>query len=63
MSKFTQPQQSDAFYEEHRGKPFFSDLTAYMGSDVCTGMELVADNAITKFRDVLGPTSSQEAKQ
>lgn len=62
MSKFTQPQQSDEFYEEHRGKPFFSDLTAYMGSDVVTGMELVADNAITKFRDVLGPTSSQEAK-
>jgi len=37
-------------YAEHRGKPFFSDMAAYMGSDVVTGMELVAENAISSFR-------------
>ena len=33
-----------------------------MQSDVCTGMELVGDNAIERFRDILGPTDSAEAK-
>ena len=50
-------------YEAHKGKPFFSDLSAYMQSDVVTGMELVADNAIDNFRAILGPTDSAEAKR
>jgi len=62
MSKFTQAQHADNFYSEHRGKPFFSDLCAFMQSDVVTGMELVADNAISKFRDIIGPTDANEAK-
>jgi nucleoside-diphosphate kinase len=33
-----------------------------MQSDICTGMELVAEDAVTRFRDVIGPTNSQEAK-
>ena len=34
-----------------------------MQSDVVTGMELVNENAIHKFRSVLGPTNSAEAKK
>jgi nucleoside-diphosphate kinase len=34
-----------------------------MQSDVCTGMELVAEDAVTRFRDLLGPTNAYEAKQ
>jgi nucleoside-diphosphate kinase len=63
MSKFTSPAHADQFYQEHRGKPFFADLTSFMQSDVVTGMELVAENAVQRFRDVIGPTSTQEAKQ
>lgn len=33
-----------------------------MQSDICTGMELVAEDAVTRFREVIGPTNSQEAK-
>ena len=62
MSKFHQAQQSDEFYAEHRGKPFFSDLCNYMASDVVTGMELVNENAISGFREVIGPTDPAEAK-
>jgi nucleoside-diphosphate kinase len=66
MSKFTRTQLAEQFYQEHRGKPFFSDLTAFMQSDVVTGMELVSENAISKFRDLMGPkqtsSSIQEAK-
>ncbi len=63
MSKFQGPQLAELFYEQHRGKPFFSDLSAFMQSDVVTGMELVNENAIHKFRDVIGPTDSAEAKK
>ena len=62
MSKFSQAQHADEFYAEHRGKPFFSDLCNYMASDVVTGMELVKENAISTFRDVIGPTDPAEAK-
>jgi nucleoside-diphosphate kinase len=34
-----------------------------MTSDVCIGMELVSDNAVKKWRDVIGPTNSTVAKQ
>lgn len=34
-----------------------------MGSDVVTGMELVKENAVASFRDLMGPTNSQDAKQ
>lgn len=63
MSKFGSPQLAEQFYEQHKGKPFFSDLTAFMQSDVVTGMELVNENAIKRFRDVLGPTNSADAKK
>lgn len=33
-----------------------------MQSDVCTGMELVCDSAVSRFRDVLGPTDAAAAK-
>jgi nucleoside-diphosphate kinase len=34
-----------------------------MTSDVCIGMELVSDNAVKKWRDVIGPTNTAVAKQ
>lgn len=62
MSKFTSTPQAEQFYAEHKGKPFFSDLTAFMQSDVVTGMELVKENAVASFRDLVGPTQTSEAK-
>ena len=62
MSKFATPSHTDEFYAEHKGKPFFADLSSFMQSDVSTGMELVAENAIQKFRDLLGPRESATAK-
>ena len=53
---------TDEFYAEHKGKPFFADLSSFMQSDVAIGMELVAEGAIGKFREVLGPTNSSAAK-
>ena len=33
-----------------------------MQSDVCTGLELVGENAVERFRELLGPTDSADAK-
>lgn len=62
MSKFTS-ETAAQFYAEHVGKAFFPNLSAAMTSDVCIGLELVSDNAIKKWRDVIGPTNSNVAKQ
>jgi len=62
MSKFSKSALTDEFYAEHMGKPFFSDLSAFMQSDVVTGMELVGENAIGKWRGAMGPTNTATAK-
>ena len=62
MSKFTEDSSND-FYGEHKGKPFFPNLQSFITSDVVVGMELVADNAIDKWRQLIGPTNTQKAKQ
>ena len=49
MSKFT-PQTCAQFYAEHVGKPFYPNLESAMCSDVCIGMELVACDAVNKWR-------------
>jgi len=55
-------EQAQGFYAEHKGKPFFGDLTAFMSSDVIVGLELVADSAVEKWRELIGPTNSLTAR-
>lgn len=50
------------FYEEHQGKSFFPNLQQFMCSDVAVGMELVAGNAVTKWREAIGPTNTERAR-
>jgi len=61
MAKMTQAQARN-FYAEHQGKPFYEDLTTFMSGDVVIGMELVAENAVAKWREVMGPTNSHNAR-
>lgn len=51
------------FYAEHEGKPFYENLTNFMSSDYAVGLELVSEDAIQKWRTLIGPTNPQEAKQ
>ncbi len=53
--------QAEAFYGVHKGKPFFDDLIAYMtsGPVVCSVLE--GDNAIAKYREIMGATDPSEA--
>jgi nucleoside-diphosphate kinase len=56
-------QAAGKFYGEHEGKSFYPTLISFMTSDYSVGMELVANNAITKWRTFIGPTNSLKAKQ
>jgi nucleoside-diphosphate kinase len=62
MSRFTEATAS-IFYGEHKGKPFYPNLQAFITSDVIVGMELVAESAIEKWRGLIGPTNTLVAKQ
>jgi nucleoside-diphosphate kinase len=62
MTRFS-PETAGQFYGEHKGKPFYNDLMNFVTSDVVTGLEIVAENAVEKWRQVIGPTRSSQAKQ
>ena len=62
MTRFS-PESAGQFYAEHRGKGFFNDLMQFVTSDVVTGMELVAENAVERWRQTIGPTRTFQAKQ
>lgn len=55
--------QKDAerFYAVHRDKPFFGELTAYMASGPVVVSVLEGDNAITRYRDLMGATNPEKA--
>lgn len=61
MSKFSADTAAQ-FYAEHRDKPFFPNLSQFITSDVVIGMELVANNAVTAWRQLIGPTNTVTAK-
>lgn len=49
MSRF-HPASAGEFYGEHKGKPFYGGLVDFMTSDVVTGLEMVSENAIERWR-------------
>ena len=53
--------QAEGFYEVHRGKSFFEELTTFMSSGVCMPMVLEKDNAVETFRILIGATNPAEA--
>lgn len=61
MTKFSLRDAQD-FYAEHRGKPFFEELTIHMSSDFIVGIELVDSDSIKKWRTLIGPTNCQIAR-
>eukprot|EP00761_Pharyngomonas_kirbyi_P012619 gb/GECH01012646.1/.p1 GENE.gb/GECH01012646.1/~~gb/GECH01012646.1/.p1 ORF type:complete len:377 (+),score=93.81 gb/GECH01012646.1/:1-1131(+) len=54
--------QAGEFYSVHKGKPFYDKLLDFMSEDPVIAMELVAENAIQKWRDLIGPTDCEQAK-
>lgn len=49
------------FYAVHRERPFFESLCAFMTQGPCIPMVLEADDAIQKWRDLMGATDPAKA--
>lgn len=62
MSKFD-VDTAGMFYGEHEGKHFYQNLVEFVTSDVAVGIELVAENAVKKWRGLLGPTNTITARE
>ncbi|GFR88148.1 nucleoside diphosphate kinase [Elysia marginata] len=56
--------QNDAstFYEEHKGKSFLRDLLNYVTEGPVVAFELVGENAINRWRELIGPTDPSKAR-
>jgi nucleoside-diphosphate kinase len=53
--------QARAFYAVHKERPFFSALVSFMTSGPCVVMAIDGENAIARYREVMGPTDSAKA--
>ena len=60
LVRLTRP-EAEAFYEVHRGRPFYADLVEFMTSGPCLPMALERDDAVAQMRDVIGATDPAEA--
>jgi nucleoside-diphosphate kinase len=53
--------EAAAFYEVHRGRPFYNDLVDFMTSGPCLPLVLERQNAVAEMRNVIGATDPAEA--
>lgn len=53
--------EAEAFYEVHRGRPFYAELVEFMTSGPCFPMALERDDAVKAFRTAIGATDPAEA--
>ncbi len=54
---------AEGFYAVHRDKPFFGDLTTFMSSGPAVVLCLEAEDAIAKWRNVMGATNPENAAE
>jgi nucleoside-diphosphate kinase len=59
MNKF----QAEGFYVVHLERPFFDSLTYFMSSGPIVVMVLEGENAIAKYREIMGATDYKEAAE
>ena len=55
--------QARAFYAVHKERPFFPDLVRFMTSGPAVVMAIEGENAVTRYREVMGPTDSKKAPE
>ena len=52
---------AEGFYAVHRERPFFGDLVTFMSSGPAVVLALETDNAIARWREVIGATNPEQA--
>ena len=55
------PAQAQKFYEEHKARPFYGELWQFMTSGPIVVQVLEGENAIAKYREVMGATDPAKA--
>lgn len=55
--------QAEGFYAVHKARPFFADLVRFMTSGPCVVLAIEGENAVTRYRELMGPTDSQKAPE
>ncbi len=53
---------AESYYAEHKGKPFYEPLMAYITSGPVVAMVLEGDGAVAIVRKMMGKTNSAEAE-
>ncbi len=53
--------QAGTFYEEHKERPFYGELCAFMTSGPIVLQVLEGDGAIAKYREIMGATDPAQA--
>ncbi len=57
------PEQADGFYAEHRGKVFFENLVRFMSSAPIIVQVLSGEDAIARYRKIMGATNPAVAEE
>lgn len=55
--------QAQEFYAEHKERPFFGELVTFMTSEPIVIQVLEGENAIAKYREVMGATDPAQAAE
>tara|TARA_Y100000589_G_C27094803_1_gene605505 strand:- start:343 stop:768 length:426 start_codon:yes stop_codon:yes gene_type:complete len=53
--------QAEGFYEVHKDRPFYGELTDFMSSGQCMVLALNKENAVNSWRETIGSTNPDEA--
>jgi nucleoside-diphosphate kinase len=53
--------EAEGFYAVHRERPFFGSLTGFMSSGPAIVLALESDDAIRRWRDLMGATDPEKA--
>lgn len=56
-------EQAEGFYAVHRERPFFGELVEFMISGPVVVSVLEGENAIVRYRELMGATNPEEAKE
>ena len=62
MTSLTRP-QAEGFYAVHKERPFFGELVEFMCSGPVVVMALEGENAVTRWREIMGATDPAKADE
>jgi nucleoside-diphosphate kinase len=60
---FISRQQAETFYEIHKERPFYGELTEFMSSGPIVAAILEKNNAVEDFRKLIGATNPAQAEE